>query len=179
MGGITFSKSDRLIQIYAPEVTYKATFKTGFLAGGGVELSLTKNIAFEIDGLYFQKGCRIKFYYLGQFQDSINYEFNELGFPVLLKISIFPGTSPYILGGCEFAFVLSHKWDGYDIGVEANKTNYGLIFGAGFRKKIEKMFIFVEGRYHIGLQDVSRGESIYSFFEDKIRSFVLMSGSSF
>jgi opacity protein-like surface antigen len=180
MGGITFSKCDRLVQDVFAEITYKAAFKTGFLAGGGVELSLTKNIAFEIDGLYFQKGCKIKVYDLGQFSNYINFEFNELSFPMLLKISIFSGTSPYILGGGEFAFVLSHKLDGwYDIAQETKKTDYGLVFGVGFRKKIEKIFIFIEGRYHIGLQDLSRGESYYYLPFKKIRSFVLISGFSF
>jgi opacity protein-like surface antigen len=180
MGGITFSKPDQVMQPAIPEYRLNAASKTGFLAGGGVELSLTKNIAFEIDGLYFQKGCKIKVYDLGQFSNYINFEFNELSFPVLLKISIFSGTSPYILGGGEFAFVLSHKLDGwYDIAQETKKTNYGLVFGVGFRKKIEKIFIFIEGRYHIGLQDLSRGEGYYYLPFKKIRSFVLMSGFSF
>jgi hypothetical protein len=179
MGGITFS-NEGLVESRLSEFTFKAAFKTGFLAGGGVELPLTKNIAFEIDGLYFQKGCKVKIYDFGQFQEDINIELNELSFPVLLKISIFPGTSPYILGGGEFAFFLSHKVNGRDIPQEAKKkTNYGLVFGIGFRKQIEKIFIFIEGRYHIEVQTPSRGENFYYFYEGKTRSFVLMGGFSF
>jgi opacity protein-like surface antigen len=178
MGGIAFSKPDQIMQPAITEFRLNAASKAGFLAGGGVELSLTKNIAFEIDGLYFQKGCKIKFYELGQFLSYLNYELNELTFPVLLKISIFQGTSPYMLGGGEFAFVLSHKADGHDLAQETKKTDYGLVLGVGFRKKIEKVFIFIEGRYQIGLQDLSRGEGYYLPFK-KITSFVLMSGFSF
>jgi opacity protein-like surface antigen len=178
MGGIAFSKPFQVMQIPIPEYSFGAASGTGFLAGAGVEFSLIKNVSLEIDGLYFQKRYKIGYYELGQFRYDINGELNELSFPLLLKISILRGTTPYFLGGGEFAFVLSHKWGKRSITQDTRKTDTGPIVGAGFEMKVRRFRLFLEGRYHIGVRDLSRGEHNYFFFK-KLRSLVLLAGFSF
>jgi hypothetical protein len=167
MGGIDFSKSTEPIggawPGSSPDPT--AEYGLGAIAGGGVEFSLTKHVAIEVDGFYFQKGSAIEVRELGVLNIHEMVRLNELSFPVLLKVCLRPGTSPYLVGGAEYAFVLSKG---------PKDTDYGLVFGAGFRKKVKRAFLSIEGRYHLGLQDTLTEESILR----ELRVFVLMMGFS-
>jgi hypothetical protein len=91
---------------------------------------------------------------------------NELSFPVLLKFSLRPGTAPYLLGGGEFAFVLTRS---------PKNTDFGLVFGVGFRKQVQKATFSIEGRYHLGLRDTMTEESSIM---RKTRAVVILVGLS-
>ncbi len=181
LGGLTYSESNRVGGMLIPGEQLKgSSSRTGFLFGAAAEFSLAKHISFEMDALYFQKGCTIKFHYggIGTYDHSENYKLEELSFPLLAKISLLPGTSPYVLGGAEFSFVLSHSADGYSLTQQTKKTDYGLVFGVGFSKKLKKSSFFIEARYHLGLQSLSKVESFYYFHYEKTRSLVLLLGFS-
>ena len=177
MGGIAYSWPDEIRIGGVPEAHWESTFRTGAIAGCGIELS-SKYLSFEMDALFFQKGWRIKNFYWDVFTGYTYYRLNEVGFPVLFKMSLLSGTSPYLLGGYEFSFVLSHKKDGKDLAKETKKTDSSLVLGLGFRKKIEKSFLFIEGRYHLGLQHLSKDWDFWYFPYRQMRSFVLMIGFS-
>lgn len=142
-------------------VNYKSSYKTSFIIGGGIEFALTKNIAFEIDGLYFQKGSITKAQEIPNTQwDHI---LNVFSFPMLLKIKVLPDSSPYLLGGGEFSIVLSHDYklnhvgqvrEEEDIKESTNSFDYGLVFGGGYEIKMQVVSLFIEGRYHIGLRNI-------------------------
>lgn len=152
MGGVTFSKSSEpLGGVWIPEANPRAASLTGVSAGGGVAFSLVRYVALEVDCLYFQKGSLVEMWWnddtlIGR--DVLR--LNELSFPVLLKFSLIPGTFPYLIGGAEFAFILTR---------EPKNTDFGLVFGVGFRKQIEKTAFSIEGRYHFGVRDTSTEES--------------------
>jgi len=142
----------------------------GFVAGGGIEFSLARNVVLEADALFLQKGSKIRYEMssLGPFMARIN----ELSIPVLVKVLLKPGTSPYIVGGGEFAFVLT---DG------PKSIDYGLVVGIGFRKQLKKASMSIEARYHHGLQDMRPDNLIFSYFPAglrKMRVFVFMLGFS-
>ena len=184
MGGLTYSWPDEISAWGGiPESHVEETFRLGGAAGCGIGYS-SKYLAFEINALLFQKGCRIGTYYWdGLFLGYTYFRLNELSFPLLFKMSLFSGTSPYFLGGYELAFVLSHKKSDptgrtEDLTKKTKTTDHSLILGAGFRQKIEKIFFYVEGRYYYGLQHLNKDGDYYYFPYKQMRSFVVMVGFS-
>ena len=102
---------------YEFEYTYEISNTKGFLFGCGIEFALTRNVSIEIDGLYFQKGSSIQKLYsplesplenLAIIDLLLSYNLEGISIPLLLKIKFLSGSSPYILGGGEFSFILSH-----------------------------------------------------------------------
>jgi len=177
MGGIAYSWPDEIRIGGVPEAHWEPYFRTGAVVGCGVGFS-SKYLALEIDALFFQKGCRIKNFYWHVFGGYTYYRLNELSFPLLYKISFLSGTSPYLLVGYEISFVLSHKENGKDLIGETKKTDSSLVLGVGFRKKIEKHFLYIEGRYHMGLQHLSKDWDFWYFPYRQMRSFVILAGFS-
>lgn len=171
-----------------------------FLAGIGFEIG--SRIALEVDILYFRKGVKFKgtinapeMGYNGSF-DMRNFV-DEISLPVLLKLKLFPGSTPYVLGGGEIAYVLSNKAK-YSISDESTgltlsgsedlkestkEIDYGLVFGAGFELNTGIMALMIEGRYHMGLANVTKtSEKIPDMDEKdwiKTNAIVLLLGIRF
>ena len=179
-GGASLSRSTEPLEGYWLEIYLVSQYGAGFVVGGGIEFTLTRNIAFEADVLFFQKGSGIE---MRQRGDPVPDEvighsmerMNELSFPVLYRFYLKPGNSPYLLGGGEFAFVLSKAPDPNNYGLISQRTEYGLVFGAGLRKQIKGGYLSVEGRYNHGLQDMASDFSILR----KMRVFSVLVGLSF
>lgn len=106
MGGMAFSWPDE-IRIGGAGHS-ESTFRTGAVVGLGIGWS-SRYMSIEVEGLFSQKGCRIKNFYGSDFIGYTYYRLNELSFPVLFKLNLLSGTSPYFLGGFEYSFVLSHR----------------------------------------------------------------------
>lgn len=146
LGGLSLSRSTSPITrqgggyIYLPHPEFGA----GFVAGGGVEFSLNRNVALEADALFLQKGSRIGYQLLTAHSMT---RINELSIPVLLKVLMKPGTSPYLLAGPEVAFVLT-KGEG------VKSIDYGVVGGIGFQKRFRGFGISFEARYHHGLREL-------------------------
>jgi opacity protein-like surface antigen len=143
--------------------------KTGFLIGGGIELFSVPHISLEIEGLYFRKGSKVDI--IGVEGD---YTLDVISVPALVKVKILPGPSPYVLGGGEFSYILTHKLDDVDIKDTTKSIDYGLVFGAGYELSMPGASLYVEGRYHLGianiLKDPAVGESL------KTKSLVVIVG---
>ncbi len=173
MGGYTLSKyseAPAIAWVLSSASESPIDYKSGYLAGIGVELVLTKNLAFEIDGLYFQKGGRFDFSD-ALYDRKMEYFLNMLSFPMLLKLKILSGLSPYILGGTEFSVTLSHKsriiLSGQNGPMEDEKEriksyDIGLVLGGGFEIEIKSLSFYIEGRYHPGLLDISEDKSYFT-----------------
>jgi len=163
MGGATLSKytgwpGPCLIEIYIEGCNFlcQKNYKPGFLVGGGFEFSFSKKMAFEIDWLYFQKGCKTKPCCPAAkgITVPIDDTLNVLSIPALLKIKFQPNSSPYVLSGGEFSIILSHKMNGEDITEHTQNFDYGLVLGGGFDIKLREFTFFIEGRYHLGLRNI-------------------------
>ncbi len=144
-------------------------FGTGFVAGGGIEFSLNRNVALEVDALFLQKGSRIG-YQLSTAHSLTR--INELSVPVLIKVLFWPGTSPYILAGPEVAFVLT---DG------TKSIDYGVVGGIGFQKRFQGFGISLEARYHHGLRELMSDDLTspdVSILMRKMRVFAFVLGFS-
>ena len=177
--------------------------KMGFLGGIGFEMG--SRIAFEIDVMYMQKGVKFK----GEGSDAtsgyngsfdVKAYFDEVSVPVLIKLRLMPGSTPYILGGGEIAYMVSTKAD-YDVtdgdtgqsysGTEdlgdaenLNKLDYGAVFGAGFEMNTGSIPFFVEGRYYLGMANLFKNtDTTPSGVQDddwvRTRAIVVLIGAKF
>jgi hypothetical protein len=183
MGGLTCSWADEISIGGIPENRWEKRFRLGAAAGCGVGY-YSRYLGIEINALLVQKGCRVATYYWNDFLGYTHYKLDEISLPLLFKLSLFSGTSPYFIGGYELAFVLSHKESGpggyrRDLTKQTKKTDNSLIVGMGFRKKVPKGFAFIEARYHLGLQRLSKDWDFWHFPYRQLRSFVLLVGFSF
>jgi hypothetical protein len=161
IGGINYSSYSIRPEIYIDifthfEFNYEKSDARGFLFGAGFEFSISKNISIEIDELYLQKGCDIKFRESPDFR--WNYTLNIFSIPVLLKIKPLSKPKVYILGGPEFSYILSHKENGRSITENTKIFDFGIVLGGGFEIKMSNNSLFIEGRYHTGLINIAKND---------------------
>jgi len=123
--------------------------KTGFLVGGGIELFSVPHISLDIDGFYFRKGSKYK-----SATEELDYTLDVISITPLIRVKFLPGPSPYVLGGGEFSYILTHKEDDTDIKANYKSFDYGLVFGAGFQMSMPGASVFFEGRYHLGFANI-------------------------
>jgi len=156
--------------------------KAVFTAGIGIEYSLNKIIAIEADALYFHRGSSFAYYEpFYSVTEKATYNMKGIGFPILVKATFLPPPFPYIIGGCELSFILSHSrtiWiDDYvyerkrDILEYTGRDDFTLIFGCGFEMKISKLILFIEGRYNLGQNNLYVGS--YKRYFPKIKAAAL------
>ena len=124
-------------------------YKTGFLVGGGIELFSVPHISLDVDGFYSRKGSKLK-------SGTVENEFvlDVISITPVVRVKFLPGPSPYVLGGGEFSYILTHKLDDVDIKDETKSYDYGLVFGAGYQMSMPGASLFFEGRYHLGLANI-------------------------
>jgi len=135
--------------------------KIGFLGGFGIEFALNKIIALELEGFYFQKGSC---FHLWGGEETEVYNTKGISFPLLMKAKFLPQPFPYIIGGGEFLFILSHSrktaepvyypFTKEDILERTKKFDFGLILGIGFEMKVLKVSCYLEGRYNLGQRNL-------------------------
>jgi hypothetical protein len=164
MGGVDSSRSSEPLGGVWLDYPPKMCWAAGALLGGGIELFLSRNFCLEVDGLYLQKGCRIEPPW-SELSGPDTVRVDELSFPILLKMRLKPGNSPYLVGGGEFAIVLSR---------DPKNIDYGLVCGAGYQQLVKGLLVSIEGRYHHGLHDLITDRTRLR----KMRVFVLMIGFS-
>lgn len=170
---------------YLDDYSYEISFKSGLLLGIGIEFSLSKRIAIEVDALYFQKGSKIQrvFPLLEMSHDTEDLNLDAFSILSLIKFRFFPGSSPYVFAGGELSHVYSDRespsawiipYEEMDTFNIKRSFDYGLVFGAGFEMK-EKIFtFFIEGRYHLGLGNIAKEPVDWESV--KTRAFALIFG---
>ncbi len=137
-------------------------FRTGFEIGIGYEINLSSHIALEVDGLFCQKGSREEVRDLdGSYMFTFNYVLNEISVPILMKVRLKTGSSPYILVGGELSFIISHNfkieeegWGTIWMLPETKWAYYGIVFGCGFEWKKNRISPIIEARYYLGLTNI-------------------------
>jgi len=136
--------------------------KIGFLGGFGVEFALNKTISLELEGCYFQKSSSYDYGFYYPITEV--YSMKGISFPLLIKAKFLPQPFPYIIGGGEFLFILSHSRTTIEpvyypeikenILENTKKLDFGLVLGIGFEMKVSKVSCFLEGRYNLGQRNL-------------------------
>ena len=167
------------------DYSYEISRKRGFLLGAGIEFNLARYAALEIDALYLQKGTEVQKLY-SRLEIGIapqKYTLHIINIPVLLKIKFLRGSSPYILGGHEWSFILSHGFRPFLNGrtgdfasiTESTETlESGLVYGGGFEIKLKKTLLFIEARFLNGLNNIIKGQIDWKTV--KTRTIVILAG---
>jgi hypothetical protein len=131
------------------------TYKMGLQGGLGIELDMTYRTLFEVDILFFKKGSRT-----GPSITEERHVLNTVSFPVLLRSKLFHGTSPYVVGGVEFAGIISNimnqkEEEPVDLEGTLKGLDISAVFGGGFEMEIkEQLFLFIEARCHLGQRNL-------------------------
>ncbi len=170
--------------------------RTGLGIGGVLDIGLSENVALRFEPMYLQKGAELKDTDPDLGAATFTYKGSYLEVPLFLKIAL--GTSatrPYLLAGPIIGFNMSTKLglsaQGVDVEADANEiaksTDFGLGFGAGVNIPAGNNSIFIEGRYALGLSDVSKAGNIELMGQQlaiddvdiKTRGIQLMAGITF
>src|SRR5512136_2973481 len=148
--------------------------RNGTIIGGGLELG-SGGVVGEIDVLYMQKK---------NYQVDTGWEFrlSELSVPVLIKVKLLQGISPYVIGGWETAFILSQQTTGdpqsLTLNLETKTLDYGLVGGAGIHFPLGPVSAEVEARYHYGLTETTKNPSTGGY-QFKTRVIALLAAVRF
>lgn len=131
------------------------TYKMGFQGGIGIELDMTYRTLFEVDILFFKKGSQT-----GPSIREERHVLNTMSIPVLLRSKLFLGTSPYVVGGFEFAAIVSNimnqkEEEPVDMEGTLKGLDISVVFGGGFEMEFrEQLFLFIEARCHLGQRNL-------------------------
>lgn len=168
------------------EFRIRSNLNKGFLVGLGVEFSLNKYLGVEMDILYSQKGCHSQVFRVDIPEQTTHYSLNTVSLPLLLKIKLRPASSPYVLTGWEFSYILSHDSkvtrenmvEPYqfeqNLMEQTSNFDFGYILGGGFEIKIQRVTFFVEGRFYFGIKSIM--SEAYPYESIKTKSEVLLFG---
>lgn len=128
--------------------------RTGLGFGGVFDLTLSDNVALHFEPLYLQKGSKLE---SGAEEAKLKYVYVEV--PALFKLALGTSTTrPYVMAGPTIGFLLSAKASNgieVDIKDETKSIDFGLGLGAGVSFPAGNNFVFVEGRYALGLSNIN------------------------
>ncbi len=138
--------------------------RTGFAGGGLLDVMLTPNLSLSFQPMYIQKGAKST-------EEDVEGTWKSvyLEVPVLLKIGFGTGsTKPYLFGGGSFGFLMSSELGASygalsaDIDVKdlMKSTDMSGVLGGGVMFQLEKVNLFVDARYSLGLTDVVEGGTV-------------------
>ena len=124
--------------------------------GGIFGLSLGKNLFFQMEPLFLQKGGRI----IQEFDLDIKYSVIEL--PLILKITFGEKIQPQVFFGPAISVVLKSEWiftvDGISISGNAKNVSrsfdIGFLFGAGVGIPLKRGSVCFSCRYNLGLANL-------------------------
>jgi len=151
--------------------------RTGFAAGGVLDLTLDENVSVQIEPMFVQKGSDVEI--LG---GQGTFKLDYFALPALVKFAFGHGSArPFLMAGPEIAFKLNAKieseaGDEVDIDEDVKGTDFGAGLGGGVDFDAGGNLVFVEGRYTTGFTDINdsgSGEEV------KTRGFQILGGVTF
>lgn len=127
--------------------------KTGFGMGLGWALDLNKNLKFEINILFSQKGAKAALPFATDKDISGIYKNSTIAFPFFLKYKFKDQASPYAALGPEFIFIVAHHLqipeseDDFDLLDNTKKFVFAINTLLGYEWPMGQWGLFVEIRY--------------------------------
>jgi hypothetical protein len=177
---------------------------------GGIGFEIGSQFSFEIDLMYMPKGVKFQGTYDATAEGGSRVDFdvdivaNEISVPVLIKIKLLRGTTPFLFGGGEIGYILNGKTTysftsngetqkGEEDLLKAdangensiNRIDYGAVFGGGFEINLGGLKFTIEGRYHMGLANLfkqtaaNEGQGATSSDYVRTKALVVLAGIKF
>ena len=154
--------------------------KTGFVAGGFVEVPVAPQFSFAPEVLFSQKGAQAEGEEDGdEFKYSVN--LTQIQVPVLFKANFAAGSvRPFVVVGPAFGFrtsanakleVNDELLDEEELDDDLESVEFSLVFGGGVRFGKAS----VEARYDLGLNNLDKEEGS----DAKTRTFSILFGYAF
>ena len=138
-------------------VSFVAVTKFGL--GGIMIYPLSEVLSLQVEAMYLLKGSKAEIDFFGEVFD-VKLNLAYLSVPVMVRYNLgSEDTSPYIVVGPEFGFLLSAKTKVGDEPEEDAKDDFksldlGLNIGAGVSMDMGATPMFGEVRYSLGLSDI-------------------------
>ena len=173
-----------LTDVNMTQEDFKTAIRTRAILGGIISYNFSPVLSLQLEPAYVQKGASVNATVdISSILDGAiidgeaTFSANYIEIPVLLKASFPAGiVRPYLIAGATVAFLLGdakfnlEKATLYGIDIisllpsdlreqtfKIKNTDFIVNFGAGITIPLWLVDIFIEGRYDIGLTDISEG----------------------
>jgi hypothetical protein len=163
-----------------PEARFLLKRRITYGLGGGFIYWMTPHLSLDIDGGYQLKGTRVDSRFMETLVGKYSYDLRELSLPVCLRYGLFPGATPYVLGGFEVSYVIGHNVvyfpAGSDSGTiqrlrpQTRRIDYAVLFGGGGEFVLKHWIVFVEIRFSAGLVNLSKSIADYPVIKTRALS---------
>lgn len=146
--------------------------RTGFTGGLFLDFRGNDILGFQVGASYTQKGAELD---LGDAVEELS--LNYLEFPAVVKLGLPLGNlKPSVFGGVGLGLNVSCESGLQDCGEDITRLEWSGIFGADVAFYLGSFNLFVDGRYHYGLNDVSDIPDGAAFGELKTRAWTFQAG---
>lgn len=152
--------------------TFSKDNRTGF--AGGVFFNYdAAALGLQLGAEYTQKGVDL------DIEGAIhNFSLNYLEIPAVVKLGLPLGVlKPSVFGGVGLGFKTKCDDDGVDCGNEFKSTDFSGIAGADVAIYLSSLSLWADGRYHFGLNDISKAHDVVG--DLKNRNWTLQAGIGF
>jgi hypothetical protein len=178
---------------YDPEPVKGPDNLMGIAAGGVLSFNLSPSACLDGEVLYIQKGVSSKYETEGCSGDA-KLKLTYISISPMLRFKIHTESfTPYFLGGAEFGLLMSATVAGstdcggsgedFDMKDYYKSSDLGVTFGAGVEFPLGSSALFVEGRYAMGMTDISKTPSNLDVADDtsstKTKGIYLFGGMRF
>jgi len=154
--------------------TFDDSNRTGFVGGVFLDFGMGNSpLGYQIGAQYSQKGAEL------DFQDAVeDLDLAYLEIPAVVKLGLpLPAIRPSVFGGVGIGFNTSCEFEtGGDCDDQVTSTEFSGILGADVQLDLGGLNLFVDGRYHFGLNDIADAADIN---ELKNRAWQLQAGLGF
>lgn len=169
-GGVTVSS----VELDLGE-TFDDSNRTGFTGGVFVDFAGSGLLGLQLGAQYTQKGAELE---IDDVVDDLTLNYLEI--PAVLKLGIpLGGLKPSLLGGVALGFQAScdaaEAWEA-DCEEDVKSVEWSGVLGADVVLHLGGPSLWVDGRYHFGLNDLSDAVEID---ELKTRAWMLQAGLGF
>lgn len=146
--------------------------RTGFVGGVFVDWD-PGALGFQIGAQYAQKGVELDFGTVVR-----DFDFAYLEIPAVAKLGFPLGPlDPSVFAGAALSFVTSCEFDGDDCSDDIEGTEVAGVAGADVALHLGALSLWVDGRYHFGLSDVTDADDVVG--DLKHRNWALQAGVGF
>jgi len=164
--------------VFDPENGVDTDPSIGLAAGGLLGFMISPGMSLDTDVLYIQKGAKRNDLVPTKADDAseVTFRYSYIVINPMLRFAVQnQGLRPYFLAGVEIGFLVDAKtesnveeFDGQDLKDQTKSTDFGVNLGAGLEFPSGTSALFIEGRYALGLTDITDTSDDDEIVEDQV-----------